>query len=125
MNFMNWGAENHELRFDGIPQPELPEREISGELDIQEECMRLKQQIEDNCVWQPEYIWRIDQLSEHYSICELELLLSKCEAEVLSAKNKLLFATNGNQDDALTRLCQAMMASIMVRIALGRNKEES
>ncbi|MBP5640479.1 MAG: hypothetical protein J6X55_13425 [Victivallales bacterium] len=87
--------------------------------------MHLRQQIEEDCNFHPDYIWCIEQLRDNYSTFELEQLESKYIAEEISARNALLFAPKGEQGELLDKLRQAMMANIMLRKVLENNKEKS
>ena len=96
---MIWEANEHELSSWGMQKNHLEISPDCSEAEFYSECIDYEKTIEECCQYDPEFIMKVEELNEKYTLEELQQMKSYYAEDLFSAKNELLTFLSVNSDN--------------------------
>lgn len=87
---MLWEVNEHELSDFGLQNEHLEIIPDCSEAEFYTQCINYEKQIAENCQYDPEFIVKIDELCENYTLEELQTMKSVFSEDLFTAQNELL-----------------------------------
>ena len=87
---MFYSLDEHEMRIEGINKPQLELGSKFSPLELEVRCVDFEKKIAEDCLYLPEFWYRIDELCKHYTTNDLLRASSLYATDLFSARNELL-----------------------------------
>ena len=87
---MLWEVNEHELSDFGLQNEHLEIIPDCSEAEFYTQCINYEKQIAESCQYDPEFIVKIDELCENYTLEELQKMKSVFSEDLFTAQNELL-----------------------------------
>ena len=87
---MLWEVNEHELSNLGMQKKTLEVSPEDSEAEFYTQCIDYERDLSESCQYDPEFIMRIDELCENYTLDELQQMKSVYSEDLFSAQNDLL-----------------------------------
>ena len=84
-----FGMKDHELRMEGIPHEHLELKSAITEVGLATALIDYEKTIGENCIWNPMFTQKVNDLCSNYSMNQLQLAQSMGSEELFFARNAL------------------------------------
>lgn len=96
---MIWEVNEHELSDFGMQKEPLEISPGCSEAEFYAQCIDYERELAESCQYDPEFIVRVDELCENYTLDELQQIKSVYSEDLFSAQNELLTFMSLNSGD--------------------------
>lgn len=132
---MLWEVNEHELSDFGMQKKTLEVSPECSEVEFYAQCIDYERELAESCQYDPEFIVRIDELCENYTLDELQQMKSVYSEDLFSAQNDLLTFMSVNSgelsleqhaefEQCLKKIEEAIMVNTMLENAIGEEMKE-
>lgn len=87
---MLWEINEHELNDLGLQKARFDISSECTEAEFYAQCIDYEKQIAESCQYDPEFIMKVEDLCDNYTLDELQKIKSVYSEDLFSAKNDLL-----------------------------------
>ena len=87
---MLWEVNEHELSDWGLQKAHLELSPECTEAEFYAQCIDYEKQIAESCQYDPEFVMRVEELCDNYTLDELQKMKSEFSEDLFSAQNELL-----------------------------------
>jgi len=132
---MLWEVNEHELSNLWMQKKTLEVSPEDSEAEFYTQCIDYERDLSESCQYDPEFIMRIDELCENYTLDELQQMKSVYSEDLFSAQNDLLTFMSVNSgelspeqhaefEQCLRKLEEAIMGNTILANAIGEEMKD-
>ncbi len=87
---MLYSLDEHEMRIEGINKPQFELGRKLAPLELEAQCIDFEKKIAEDCLYLPEFSYKIDELCKNYTTNDLLRAHSLYATDLFSVRNELL-----------------------------------